>query len=175
MLIPPLHIKLGLMKNFTKALKNNESAFSYLRQKFPNLSEAKIKEGVFVGLQIRKVVKDPNFDKTLDAIELNAWRTLKSVISNFLGNTRVSNYVKIVEDLLQAFKKMGCHMSPKIHLLHSHLQFFQDNLCDFSDVHGERFHQDIAVIEKRYCGKLTENLLADYCWDLITESNSKGS
>src|SRR5215831_18672907 len=33
-LLPPLHIKLGLMKNFVKAMDRNGTAFLYLRQKF---------------------------------------------------------------------------------------------------------------------------------------------
>ena len=45
-------------------------------------------------------------------------------------------------------------MSLKIHFLHSHLDFFPDNLGDVSDEQGERFHQDISVIEIRYQGKL---------------------
>ena len=48
-LLPPLHIKLGLMKNFVKAVDRNCTAFLYLRQKFPLLSDAKIGEGVFTG------------------------------------------------------------------------------------------------------------------------------
>ena len=44
-MLPPLHIKLGLMKNFVKAMP----AFNYLAEKFPRLSEAKIKEGIFAG------------------------------------------------------------------------------------------------------------------------------
>jgi len=44
-LLPPLHIKLGLMKNFVKAMDRTGSAFKYLAEKFPRLSEAKIKEG----------------------------------------------------------------------------------------------------------------------------------
>ena len=32
-------------------------------------------------------------------------------------------------------------MSLKIHFLHSHLDFFPENLGDVSDEHGERFHQ----------------------------------
>ena len=44
-LLPPLHIKLGLMKNFVKATDRTGSAFKYLVEKFPRLSEAKIKEG----------------------------------------------------------------------------------------------------------------------------------
>jgi len=45
-LLPPLHIKLGLMKNFVKAMDRTVSAFKYLAEKFPQLSEAKIEEGV---------------------------------------------------------------------------------------------------------------------------------
>jgi hypothetical protein len=33
-LLPPLHIKLGLMKNFVKALDRNGLAFSFLCEKF---------------------------------------------------------------------------------------------------------------------------------------------
>ncbi|UYV84991.1 hypothetical protein LAZ67_X004186 [Cordylochernes scorpioides] len=41
-------------------------------------------------------------------------------------------------------------MSLKIHFLHSPLDFFPDNLGAVSDEHGERFHQDISSMEKRY-------------------------
>jgi len=51
-LLPPLHIKLGLMKQFVKALKKEGECYQYLQQQFPKLSEAKIKEGVFDGSQI---------------------------------------------------------------------------------------------------------------------------
>ena len=44
-LLPPLHIEIGLMENFVKATDQTESAFKYLAEKFPRLSEAKIKEG----------------------------------------------------------------------------------------------------------------------------------
>ena len=45
---------------------------------------------------------------------------------------------------------MGCKMSLKIHFLHSHLDFFLDNLGSVSDEQGERFHHDILQIEQRY-------------------------
>jgi hypothetical protein len=45
--LPFLHIKLGVMKNFVKAMDRDGSAFKYLAQKFLRLSEAKIKEGIF--------------------------------------------------------------------------------------------------------------------------------
>ena len=42
---------------------------------------------------------------------------------------------------------MGCRMSVKLHFLRSHLDFFQENLGDFSEEHGERFHQDIEPVK----------------------------
>ncbi|CAH1108315.1 unnamed protein product, partial [Psylliodes chrysocephalus] len=43
-LSPPIHIKLGLIKNFVKAMPKDGSGFVYLKEKFPKLSKAKIKE-----------------------------------------------------------------------------------------------------------------------------------
>lgn len=49
-LLPPLHIKLGIVKNFIKALNPEGRAFQRLQQVFPRLSAAKIKEGLLVKL-----------------------------------------------------------------------------------------------------------------------------
>ncbi|GBN53256.1 hypothetical protein AVEN_77873-1, partial [Araneus ventricosus] len=42
-LLPPSHIKLGLMKNFFKAMDCGGSGFQYLRLKFPKVSEKKLR------------------------------------------------------------------------------------------------------------------------------------
>ena len=39
-------------------------------------------------------------------------------------------------------------MSLNVHVLHSHLHFFVENLGDVSDEHGEKFHQDISVMDR---------------------------
>jgi hypothetical protein len=44
-LLPPLHIKLGLIKNFVKALDRNGPAFALLCEKLPTLSTEKVKVG----------------------------------------------------------------------------------------------------------------------------------
>ena len=56
-LMPPLHITLGLIKQFITAIDKESAAFKYLQVLFPNLSEAKIKAGIFVGLQIKKIIE----------------------------------------------------------------------------------------------------------------------
>lgn len=60
-LLPPTSLKLGLIKQFVKALDKEGHCSKYLCTKFPRLSEAKIKEGIFVGLDIRVQMKDENF------------------------------------------------------------------------------------------------------------------
>ncbi|KYM94050.1 hypothetical protein ALC62_15341, partial [Cyphomyrmex costatus] len=164
--LPPLHIKLGLIKNLVKAMDKDGEGFAYLKQKFPKLSEAKIKEGIFVGPQIRELIKDEVFDSQLNTLEKNAWKCFKNVVNHFLGNHKAENYEELISELLKAYKSLGCNMSLKIHFLHSHLDFFPQNLGAVSDEHGERFHQDIANIEKRYRGKSSPSMLADYCWTL---------
>jgi hypothetical protein len=57
-------------------------------------------------------------------------------------------------------------MSLKVHFLDSHLDFFPENLGAVSDEHGERFHQDISIMEDWYQGKWSLSMLADYCWTL---------
>ena len=90
----------------------------------------------------------------------------KDVCTNFLGNKKAENYRDLVQNLLTAYRKRNCNMSLKIHFLHSHLDFFPPNLGAVSDEHGKRFHQDILCIEKRYQGKWSPSMLADYCWNL---------
>lgn len=164
--LPPLHIKLGLMKNFVKAMDRDGAGFLYLKEKFPKISDAKIKEGIFVGPQIRQLMKDEIFKEKLSDLEKSAWESFMKVTSNFLGNHRSKNYKSIIKKLLTTYKALGCNMSLKIHFLHSHLDFFPKNLGAVSDEHGERFHQDISTIEKRYQCKWRPSVLADYCWAL---------
>ena len=57
------------MNNFVKALDKTKAGFKYLYEKFPRLSEAKIKEGVFLGPQIRELLRDCNFDHLLHGKE----------------------------------------------------------------------------------------------------------
>ena len=85
------------MKNFVKALHKNGAAFQHLSTVFPGLCTAKLKEGIFVGPQIREVLKDTDFEELLNLNELRAREAFKSVCSGFLGNTRVPDYQACIE------------------------------------------------------------------------------
>jgi len=67
------------MKNFEKGLDKTSSGFEYLRNKFPNVNDAKIKEGIFRGPQIRELMQDKQFDEDLNETERNAWLSFKRI------------------------------------------------------------------------------------------------
>ena len=71
--LPPFHIKLGLMKQFVKALDKHGDCFKYICRSFPGLSMEKLKAGIFDGPQIRKLIMDSNFTKCINAAEASAW------------------------------------------------------------------------------------------------------
>ena len=62
------------------------------------------------------------------------------VLSNFFGNTKSLNYKELVENLLCAFQKLGCNMNVKVHFIHSHLNYFPENLGAMTEEQGECFH-----------------------------------
>ncbi|XP_017488063.1 PREDICTED: uncharacterized protein LOC108376372 [Rhagoletis zephyria] len=165
-LMPPLHIKLGLIKQFVKALDKNSSAFKYLQDLFPKLSEAKVTAGIFVGPQIKKIFESEEFPKKLTRVEKAAWMSFMSVVQGFLGNHKAANYVELVESLVENYGKMGCRMSLKLHILDAHLDKFKENMGAYSEEQGERFHQDIMEFERRYQGQYNENMMGDYIWGL---------
>jgi hypothetical protein len=177
--LPPLHIKLGLMKQFTQALNKEGTCFQYICSKFPRLSCEKLKAGIFVGPQIRKLMLNSEFEEQMTNVEKEAWASFRSVVNNFLGNKKASNYKEIVNHMLEKFKILGCNMSVKLQFLHSHIDYFPENLGKVSEEQKERFHQDIKEMEKRYQGKWNTNMMADYCWmlkrDTAKEGNSRKS
>ena len=55
-LLPPLHINLGFIKQFVQALDKNSDAFKSLQNFFTKISAAKVEAGILVGPQIRKTL-----------------------------------------------------------------------------------------------------------------------
>jgi hypothetical protein len=72
--LPPLHIKLGLIKNSVNAMDRDVQGFLYLQRKFPRISDAKMEEGIFIGPQFRELMKDQDFERSLNESEKAAWR-----------------------------------------------------------------------------------------------------
>ena len=121
----PLHIKLGPIKQFVKALDKGGAAFKYLQNLFLKLSEVKVKDGLSIGPQVKLILKSDEFLETLSAVEKDAWICFPAVVQGFLENNKEDNYAELVANLVKSYGNMGCRMSMKIHILDAHLDEFK--------------------------------------------------
>lgn len=172
-LLPPLHIKLGLVKQFVTALDRQSETFQHICSMFPTKSDAKLKAGVFIGPEVRQMLASQELENKMTEVERNAWRAFRHVVQEFLGNKKSEHYVALVDNLIEQYRNVGCRMSLKLHFLHSHLEFFPENLGAVSEEHGERFHQDIKTMENRYQGRWDEAMMGDYVWGLVRDDSSE--
>ena len=147
-LLPPLHIRLGLIKQFAKQLAPEGNALKHIQEQFPKLAEAKVKAGVLVGSQVKRLNDSHSFLQKLSDVERAAWTSFVFVVKGFVGNHKTENYREIVDKLVDTYKSMGCRMSLKLHVLHSHLDDFKENMGNYSE-QGEIFHQDVSSLEER--------------------------
>ena len=83
-ILPPLHIKLGLIKQFVKAFDRSGDCFGYICSTFPDPSYEKKKAGIFDGSQIRTLLRDQYFVTTMTVVEARAWKSFSKVFHNFL-------------------------------------------------------------------------------------------
>ncbi|CAH0547602.1 unnamed protein product [Brassicogethes aeneus] len=110
-ILPPLHIKLGIVKNFLKVVAKRDEVFRCLRDIFPRISDVKLKNGVLNGPDIRKLVKSEDFDRVLVDNEIVAWSSIKEIIVGLLGKHRSPNYEGSVRRMLDAFSKIGVNIA----------------------------------------------------------------
>ena len=143
--LPPLHIKLGLMKQFVKALDKNGNCFRYIRSRFPGTSYEEVRAGIFDGPQIRTLIRDPVFVLHMTEVESAAWCSYVSVVKELLGKTKVDCYQDILKQMLANFQALGARMNIKIHYLFSHLGRFPENLGEVSEELGERFIKPLRI------------------------------
>ena len=74
-----------------------------------------------MGLEIKKLMLNEEFDSRFNSLQLAAWNALKSVVANFLGNHRHNQYADIADHMLKAYEQLGTRMSLEMHCL---LDFF---------------------------------------------------
>ena len=99
-LFPPLPMKLGLIKQFSKALDMDGSCFTYFCRAFLGLITEKLKACIIDGHQIRELIRDAEFEDSINEVELGAWTAFVLVVKNFLGNHKARNYAELVANIL---------------------------------------------------------------------------
>ena len=152
-ILPPLNIKLGLMKQYVRGLDKDEHFFRNLCSAFPGLSKEILKAQISDGPKIEKMSRDKDYMASMTVIEKWARTAFVDVVNNFLWNRKASSYIEIVNELLASFELHGCNMSVKIHSLISYLDKFPKNLGNVSDKQQGCFQQDFKVMKELYQGR----------------------
>jgi hypothetical protein len=101
------------MKNFVKAMDRDGQGFLYLQRTFPRISNAKMKEGIFIGPQIRELMEDQDFERSLNESEKAVGRSFQKVVKILLGNKKAENYEDMISELIENYRALGCNMSLK--------------------------------------------------------------
>ena len=150
-----------------KALDKYGECFKYICRSFPRQTIEKLKAGIFDGPDIRKLMQDENFIFSMNLYEADAWWGFVGVVQNFLGNRTAANFEEVVQNMLDAYQRLGANMSIKV----STSFLLTGNV---GDEQGERFHQDIKEMETRYQRRWDARMMADYCWS-IKRDNPKAN
>ena len=150
-----------------KALDKYGECFKYICRSFPRQTIEKLKAGIFDEPDIRKLMQDENFIFSMNLYEADAWWGFVGVVQNFLGNRTAANFEEVVQNMLDAYQRLGANMSIKV----STSFLLTGNV---GDEQGERFHQDIKEMETRYQRRWDARMMADYCWS-IKRDNPKAN
>ena len=75
----------------SRALAGDGQSFFCLRQKFPNIYEAKLREGISVDAQIKQLYEEQNYNTKLNATECRDWENFGNVCRNFLDKELKEN------------------------------------------------------------------------------------
>ena len=90
-----MHIKLGLLKSFVKAIDQDGCGFRYLQQKFSAKSKEKLKAGIFIVPEIRKLMNDKLFKENFNPLEKEARNQFCLMVKPFFGNNKSSSYATV--------------------------------------------------------------------------------
>jgi len=114
--LPPLHIKLGLMKNVVKALNKFSGGYKHLHMLFPKIGVAKLNKWIFVCPDLRKFINLYHQNKIENKINFFMWNNLikercKQKLSEWFFNKILmllifSNFKDFTEDLFYIVVKI---------------------------------------------------------------------
>ena len=69
---------------------------------FSSISEAKVKEGIFVGPQMRRRLASEELEAQMSDLKGNAWQAFRMIVKGFLGKHRRDDYAIMVSNLIKS-------------------------------------------------------------------------
>lgn len=113
---PPLHIKLGLIKQLTKTLPDGYAVARW-NQMFPSISIAKIKKGILIGPDVDKILHDREFFRLYQLTTNLHWLYSKMLLKDFL-KIEDPNYKHLVQTLIESYRINGAREMHKYENIH---------------------------------------------------------
>ena len=95
------------------AMDKESEGFADLGQKLPKISEANLKDRIFVGAQLHQLQKQfagQYFRTTLNA---RVWEAFENICKSSLRQRKSENYSEVVLEPISSQIAMGCNMSMK--------------------------------------------------------------
>jgi len=74
-----------------KLQKNKGKDFEYAREKFPKISDAKLKQDIFIGRKFPEIINYGLFEHLFTETDKPVWLTFKAVCLNLLGDVKAEN------------------------------------------------------------------------------------
>ena len=167
-ILPVLHLKLGIFKQFIKYLKN-DAAISIVGEMFPRTSTQKVTAGIFTGPQVDKIIEDDGFISALTEEENACRKAILDVLRHVLVPSDFSVMYKrqCVDNMISRFRNLEVNYSPKLHYVDIHLPELLSRQFVVSDQHGERLHQTFKTFDVRYSNKSLTKMILDYLWSKL--------
>lgn len=122
------------MKQFVKT-ETWKSVIFIFKNNFKGLVMLKLKNKSLSGLKFDSSWEN-EFEATLN--ELEAWKSFKSVWNSLLRRYKAPNYEIQVQNMIEAYKDLGCSMSLKVYFCIHICSYFPENASVVKDEHGER-------------------------------------
>ena len=101
----------------------------------------------------------------MNEVELEAWNEFVLVVKNFLGNNKDRNYAELVNNMLTAFRNLGCNMIvDALPIVTYGSVSWEPGFNEWRA--GGEIPSGPEEMETRYQGRWDAVMMADYCWNL---------
>ena len=72
----------------------------------PTISKAKVKGGLFVGPQIKRMLASEELEEQMSDLDRNVWQAFRMTVEGFLGNHRRDDYAMVVSNLIESYESL---------------------------------------------------------------------
>lgn len=89
--LPPFLYQIKFNDKFCEGMGRNKRSSLYLQEMLSTITDAKIKECISIGSQIKELIKGENVERLLNDLDKCTLILFKNVVTQCLGNNKSDN------------------------------------------------------------------------------------